>query len=187
MGYSDLGCFGGEIRTPNIDALATDGLRFTNFYSENMCWVSRASLLTGIYHKTSLAASTIHPRCVTLAEALRTGGYQTLMSGKWHLAGRKNSVYPVDRGFDRFYGILGGAASFYAPHSLSRDRKNIEGEYNQADYYFTHAISDNAVSYVEKADKKQPLFLYVAYTAAHWPLHALPEDIARYKGKYAMG
>ncbi len=185
MGYSDLGCFGGEIETPNLDGLASGGLRFTNFYSENMCWVSRAALLTGIYHKTSLKAGTIHPRCLTLSEALRGDGYQTRMSGKWHLAG--NSVYPLDRGFEHFYGILGGAASFFAPHSLSRDRQNIEYEAQHPNYSFPHAVTDNAISFVETADRDKPLFLYVAYTAAHWPLHAMPEDIARYEGKFAAG
>ena len=187
MGYSDLGCFGGEIQTPNLDKLAAGGLRFTNFYSENMCWVSRAALLTGVYHKTSLHQSTIHPRCKTLPSALQDAGYQTLMSGKWHLAGKDDSVYPVDRGFDRFYGILGGAASFFAPYSLSRDRRDAEHEYREPDYYITHAITDNAVDFIQHADKQKPLFLYVTYTAAHWPLHALPEDVARYEGKYAIG
>lgn len=187
MGYSDLGCFGGEIRTPHLDRLAAGGLRFTNFYSENMCWVSRAALLTGIYHRTSMVGGAIHSRCVTLAEALRSSGYTTLMSGKWHLAGRENTVYPADRGFDRFYGILGGAASYFAPYSLTRDRKNAEAEYQRPGYYITQAITDNAVDFVEKAEKTRPLFLYVAYTAAHWPLHALPDDIAAYKGRYASG
>ena len=186
MGYSDLGCFGGEIRTPHLDALAADGLRFTNFYSENMCWVSRAAMLTGVYHKTSLVEGTIHPRCATLAEVLRAAGYQTRMSGKWHLNGKK--TYPNDRGFDEFYGILGGAASFYAPHSLSRNRENVEDEARtDPDYYFTHAISEEAVRMIEEADAEQPLFLYVAYTAAHWPLHAPAEDIEAYDGKYADG
>jgi len=116
IGYSDFGCFGSEIDTPNLDKLAAGGLRFTNFYSENMCWVSRAAMLTGIYHKTSLANSAIHPRCATLPEVLNSAGYQTLMSGKWYLAGKGNkTVFPVDRGFDSSYGILGGAASFFAP------------------------------------------------------------------------
>ena len=188
MGYSDIGCFGGEIRTPQLDRLAANGLRFTNFYSENMCWVSRAAMLTGIYHKTSMVESTIHPRCATLAEALRANGYQTCLSGKWHLAGKKSQVFPNDRGFNEFYGILGGASSFYAPYSLSRNRKNVEAEANNdPDYYFTHAISKEAVRMIEDTDANKPIFLYVAYTAAHWPLHALEEDIATYKGKYAMG
>jgi hypothetical protein len=115
MGYSDIGCFGGEIRTPHLDQLANGGLRFTNFYSENMCWVSRAALLTGVYHKTSMIKGRLHTRCETLPEALRRNGYQARMSGKWHLAGKPYHVFPLDRGYDEFYGILGGAASFFAP------------------------------------------------------------------------
>ena len=188
MGYSDLGCYGGEIRTPHLDQLAGGGLRFTNFYSENMCWVSRAALLTGIGHRTSMVDSTLHPRCITLPEVLRQQDYQTRMSGKWHLAGKKLTVYPNDRGFDEFYGILGGAASFFAPFSLSRNRVNVEKEAtNNPDYYFTDAISSEAVRMVQTADPDRPLFLYVAYTAAHWPLHAREADIKAYRGKYAMG
>ena len=158
MGFSDLGCFGGEIRTPHLDALATGGLRYTNFYSENMCWVSRASMLTGVYHKTSLRNSTLNPQCATLPGVLKSAGYQTRMSGKWHLAGRGNSVYPLDRGFEHWYGILGGAASFFAPHSLSRDRENVEGEYQKPDYYFTHAISENAVEVHRRSRRWQATF-----------------------------
>ncbi|MFP6855323.1 MAG: sulfatase-like hydrolase/transferase, partial [Opitutales bacterium] len=188
MGYSDLGCFGGEIRTPHIDSLAKGGIRFTNFYSENMCWVSRASLLTGVYHRVSLKDNALHPRCVSLPEVLRINGYKTLMSGKWHLAGKNNAIYPNDRGFDRFYGILGGASSFFAPYSLSRDRKNVEREYREnAKYYFTRAIADNALGFLKEVPKNQPLFLYLPFTAAHWPLHAPSADIEKYKGHYAMG
>ena len=189
MGYSDLGCFGGEIRTPHLDALGQDGIRFSNFYSENMCWVSRASLLTGVYHRTSLKDGTLHPRCATLPEALRKAGYATLMAGKWHLAGKAGkTVYPNDRGFDRFYGILGGAASFFAPYSLSRDHKNVEQEYrDNPNYYFTRAIADNALAFLKEVPEDQPLFLYLPFTAAHWPLHAPEADIEKYKGKYAMG
>jgi arylsulfatase len=188
MGYSDLGCFGGEIRTPNLDQLAEDGLRFTNFYSENMCWVSRAAMLTGVYHKASMVNGSLHPRCTTLAEALRPNGYQTFMSGKWHLAGKPYHVYPVDRGFNEFYGILGGAASFFAPAFLSRNRTNVEKEaIDDPDFYLTHAISKEAEQMIRTADGQQPLFLYVAYTAAHWPLHAPADDIKAYRGAYAMG
>ncbi|TWT82357.1 Arylsulfatase [Planctomycetes bacterium CA13] len=188
IGYSDLGCFGSEIETPNLDGLASNGLRFTNFYSENMCWVSRAALLTGIYHKTSMFENAIHPRCVALPEVLHDHGYQTRMSGKWHLAGAPYRVFPNDRGFDEFYGILGGAASFYAPAFLSRDRTNVESEANNnPDYYFTDAISSEASRMIRSADAKKPLFLSVAYTAAHWPLHAKPSDMKAYEGKYAIG
>ena len=189
MGFSDLGCFGGEIKTPNIDSLGEGGIRFTNFYSENMCWVSRASLLTGVYHRTSLKNSALHPACVTLPEALRKAGYATLMAGKWHLAGKGgNTIYPNDRGFDRFYGILGGASSFFAPYSLSRDRKNVEQEYrDNPNYYFTRAIAHNALSFLKEIPEDQPLFLYLPFTAAHWPLHAPDADVRKYKGQYAMG
>lgn len=188
MGYSDLGCFGGEIQTPNLDRLAGDGLRFTNFYSENMCWVSRAAMLTGIYHKTSMHKNAIHPRCMTLPEVLRGHGYQTRLSGKWHLAGKPLKIFPNDRGFDAFYGILAGAASFYAPASLSRDRTNIESEAEKdANFYLTDAISTEACQMIRSANARQPLFLNVAYTAAHWPLHASAVDIQAYRGKYAMG
>lgn len=188
MGYSDIGCFGGEIRTPHLDLLAGNGLRFTNFYSENMCWVSRAAMLTGIYHKTSMVKNRLHKRCETLPEALRRSGYQTRMSGKWHLAGKPYHVFPVDRGYDEFYGILGGAASFFAPAYLTRNRTNVEQEaVDNPDYYFTDAISDEAVRMIREANADEPLFLSVAYTAAHWPLHAREKDIAQYKGKYAMG
>jgi arylsulfatase len=188
MGYSDVGCFGGEIRTPNLDKLAVGGLRFTNFYSENMCWVSRAALLTSIYHKTSMVDSTLHPRCITLAEVLGAAGYRTMICGKWHLAGKQNSVYPNDRGFSDFYGILGGAASFYAPYSLSRNRVNVESEANKdPGYYFTNAISSEAARLIRETRADQPLFLNLTYTAAHWPLHAPQKDVAKYRGKYALG
>ncbi len=188
MGYSDLGCFGGEIRTPNLDRLADGGLRFTNFYSENMCWVSRAAMLTGVYHKTSMVKNALHPRCVTLAEAVRANGYQTRMSGKWHLAGKPYHVYPNDRGFDEFYGILGGAASFFAPSFLCRNKTNVDTEaHDDPDYYFTDAVSHEASRMIREAAADRPLFLSVAYTSAHWPLHAPEKDIAAYKGKYAMG
>ncbi len=188
MGYSDLGCFGGEIETPNLDHLADGGLRFTNFYSENMCWVSRAAMLTGIYHKTSMFDNAIHPRCITLPEVLRGHGYQTRMSGKWHLAGKPYTIFPNDRGFDEFYGILGGAASFYAPAFLTRNRTNVESEArDDPDYYFTDAISAEASRMIRNTNAEKPLFLSVAYTAAHWPLHAKEADIKAYRGKYSMG
>ena len=189
MGYSDLGCFGGEIRTPNIDSLAKGGLRFTNFYSENMCWVSRASLLTGIYHRTSLKDGGLHPHCLTLPEALHSAGYATLMAGKWHLAGKgRKTVFPNNRGFDRFYGILGGASSFYAPHDLHRDRKNIEDEFrDDPNYYFTRAIAENALAFLRQVPEDKPLFLYLPFTAAHWPLHAPEADIEKYKGTFSQG
>tara|TARA_Y100001978_G_scaffold69940_1_gene62833 strand:+ start:3671 stop:5248 length:1578 start_codon:yes stop_codon:yes gene_type:complete len=194
MGYSDLGCFGGEIRTPHLDSLAEGGIRFTNFYSENMCWVSRASMLTGVYHRTSLKNGSLHPRCLPLPRALQENGYATGIMGKWHLAGdyRKDggsrAVYPDQRGFDRFYGILGGASSFFAPFGLRRDRKLIDEEFmKDPDYYFTDAIGKEAVAFLKETPKDKPFFLYLPFTAAHWPLHAPGEEIEQYKGRFSAG
>lgn len=188
MGYSDLGCFGGEIETPNLDQLAQKGLRFANFYSENMCWVSRAALLTGVYHKASMVNGAMHNRCPTMAEQLQLRGYDTRMSGKWHLAGKGYSVHPMDRGFQDYYGILGGAASFFQPSHLFRRRTNIETEPDSdPDYYLTHAITSEAERMIGEVEADHPLFLYVAYTAAHWPLHAPAKDIEHYRGRYRQG
>jgi len=188
MGYSDLGCYGGEIPTPNLDALAADGLRFTNFFNENMCVPSRATLLSGMYNTRALRGGALSPRCVTIPEALGAAGYATRMSGKWHLSSVGNAAgLPTGRGFQKFFGTILGAGSFFAPASLMRDDKPAEKEFEDKDFYYTDAISDNAVRYVEQAPKDAPVFLYVAYTAAHWPLHARPADIEKYKGKYAKG
>ena len=187
LGYSDIGCFGGEIRTPNLDRLALRGIRFTNFYSENMCAVSRAALLTGIWHRTARVDAVLNKRCLTLAEALKANGYTTLMSGKWHLGNPGENSAPTQRGFDRYFGMLYGAASYFAPYGLTRDLDNVEHEAQDPDFYLTDAISENAIEFIEETDSNDPLFLYLAYTAAHWPLHARSEDIALYKGNYAMG
>jgi len=185
MGISDLGCYGSEIDTPNIDRLAAGGLRFRNFYCEPMCIPARAVLLTGIYETKSLNKKrSVSSGCVTIAEALRAGGYATAMSGKWHLGADEP---PCTRGFDRFFGTLLGAGSFYAPLSLMRDNDSAESEFDREDFYYTDAITDNAVKYIEDTPRDKPMFLYTAYTAAHWPLHARPEDIAKYRGRYAMG
>ena len=186
VGYSDIGCFGGEIKTPQLDSLAKNGLRFTNFYSENMCWVSRASMLTGSYHKASLQDKGLHSSAVTLPELLKTQGYKTFLTGKWHLES-KRFPSPLDRGFDHFYITPGGACSFFAPHNLTRDRSIIDEEFNNPEYYFTDAISDNAAKWIKETEKETPVFINVAYTAAHWPLHAFDKDIEKYKGKYAEG
>jgi len=182
MGYSDIGCYGGEISTPNIDSIAAKGLRFTQYHSENMCAPTRASLLTGLYHNRGFGKNT-----VTVAEVLSRAGYNTCMAGKWHVSGAGRQT-PTKRGFKQFYGTLSGCGSFFAPLFLRRDEKNAEDEWkNDKDFYYTDAISDNAAKYIKETPKSAPLFLHVAYTAAHWPLHAKPEDIARYKGKYSMG
>ena len=213
MGYSDIGCYGSEIRTPNLDRLAANGVRFTQFYNTSRCCPTRASLLTGLYsHQAGIGLMTgdrgydayrgdLNRHCVTLAEALRPVGYRTYMSGKWHVTkhvapkGKKHN-WPIQRGFDRFYGTITGAGSFFDPATLCRDNTFItpvnDSEYQPDRYYYSDAISDNAVRYIrdhygeeEKTDR--PFFLYVSYTCAHWPMHAFDEDIAKYQGAYDGG
>jgi len=186
IGYSDFGCYGGEIETPNIDRIAAQGVRFTQFHTESMCAPTRATLLTGQYYIRGYASG----RNVTIAEALSSAGYRSCAVGKWHNAGEPvlNRKAPLERGFDNFFGTPQGCGSFFAPLTLSRDGKPAEDEWkNNEDFYYTDAISDNAVQYIKQTPKETPLFLYTAYTAAHWPLHARAEDIEKQKGRYAMG
>ncbi len=201
MGYSDVGCYGSEIDTPNLDALANNGLRFTQFYNNAKCSPTRASLLTGLYAQQAGVPGAPRPLhdCVTIAEALKPAGYNTYMSGKWHL-GEK----PTDRGFDRYYGLLDGACNFFnpglkregepAPAQAGEDRFYVNGEVivpftpEDPDYYTTDAFTDHALTFLEEAaEKDNPFFMYLAYTAPHFPLHAFPEDIAKYRGKYKEG
>jgi arylsulfatase len=213
MGFSDLGCYGGEIATPNLDALAADGVRFTQFYNTARCCPTRASLLTGLYpHQAGVGhmmedkgaafpgyRGNLNDSCRTVAEVLKPAGYRSYAAGKWHVTrftgkdGPKAN-WPLGRGFDRFYGTIHGAGSFFDPSSLVRDQTMIspfaDPEYKPATYYYTDAITDHAVRFVGDHNKeypKNPFFLYVAYTAAHWPMHALPDDIKKYAGKYDGG
>jgi len=191
MGYSDLGCYGGEIETPHLDQLAAGGLRFANYYSNNMCVVARASLMTGCYSGVARSGGSLSRKCVTAPELLRRAGYATLMSGKWHLSNEGKEGSPNERGFDHWYGTYLGAGSFFTPASLTRDGRNVEQEFREdPDYYYTDAITDNAINFLNDSHArapKKPIFLYLAYTAAHWPLHAKAEDIERYRGRYSMG
>ncbi len=206
MGYSDIGCYGGEVHTANLDRLAAGGLRFTQFYNAARCCPTRASLLTGLYpHQAGIGHMVgnrgypayqgyLNEHCVTIAEALNTAGYRTLMSGKWHV-GEDRPHWPVDRGFDKYYGIISGGANYFditkakAPgvkRTMAVDDKPFVPEPGK--FYMTDAFSENAVKFVDTYGRKQePFFLYLAYTAPHWPLHAWPEDIAKYKGKYLKG
>lgn len=211
MGYSDIGCFGSEIRTPHLDELAYNGLRFTGFYNTARCCPTRASLLTGLHpHQTGIGAMTsdagvdgyrgdLNPHCVTIAQVLKEAGYRTYMSGKWHLTrhtsrdGPRHN-WPLQRGFDRFYGTITGAGSYYDPATLCRGNTYItpvnDSLYQPERFYYTHAITDNALLFLEEHQNEypdQPFFLYMAYTAAHWPMHALPEDMAAYEGWYDAG
>ena len=205
MGFSDIECYGGEICTPNLDRLAKDGVRFSQFYNTARCSPSRASLLTGLHpHQTGIGiltndtrphgyAGTINDRCVTMAEVLRSAGYATCISGKWHLAEeihKPNDAWPTQRGFDRFFGTLTGCGSFFEPGTLMRGEVNVEDEALRPDFFYTDAISNEAEAFVLDRNSRaseQPFFLYVAYTAPHWPLHAQAEDIAKYGGKFDEG
>jgi arylsulfatase A-like enzyme len=203
MGYSDLGCYGSEIKTPNLDALAMNGLRYTQFYNSARCCPTRASLLTGLYpHQAGIGhmmndrgkegyRGDLNNKSLTIAQVMKTAGYSTFMVGKWHVTPLLPTIqnpdkhnWPLQRGFDRFFGTIHGAGSFYDPNSLTSNNTYIvPGK----DFYYTKAISDTAVKFIEQHTGEKPFFMYVAYTAAHWPLHALPQDIARYKGKYNKG
>lgn len=218
LGYSDLGCYGGEINTPNLDALAAQGLRFTHFYNTSRSCPTRASLMTGLYqHQAGIGRmtfdaglpgyrGTLSREAVTIAEVMRDAGYATSMVGKWHVAEtplREDQRewlahhvvhdtysdlcnYPINRGFDRHYGTIYGVVDYFDPFSL------VEGEVPVKDvpegYYITQALSDRAVNDInEYAKGDKPFFMYLAYTAPHWPLHALPEDIAKYTDTYKCG
>lgn len=213
MGFSDIGCYGGEISTPNLDGLAKNGVRFTQFYNTARCCPTRAALLSGLYpHQAGIGhmmedkgakfpgyRGDLSRNCITLAEAVKPAGYRAYAVGKWHVtphAGPKSPQHnwPLQRGFDRFYGTIHGAGSFYDPSTLTRDNKQLspfaDPEYKPQTYYYTDAISDHAVRFIsdhQKEHANKPFLMYVTYTAAHWPMHALPEDIAKYKGKYSTG
>ena len=205
MGYSDLGCYGGEVQTPALDRLAQRGLRFSQFYNTARCSPSRASLLTGLHpHQTGIGiltydsgpegyAGNLNQRCATIAEVLKAGGWRTYMSGKWHVSSnltQPTDSWPMQRGFDAFYGTIIGAGSFYDPNTLTRGNDNIEHEAREPGFFYTDAISDNAVRFIREHHAErpdEPFFEYVAYTAPHWPLHAHDDDIAKYKGRFDAG
>ncbi len=204
MGFSDIGCYGSEIDTPNIDRLAAAGVRFSQFYNTARCSPSRASLLTGLHpHQTGIGILTkddrphgyqgsLNDRCMTVAEILSSAGYATSLVGKWHLASnirQVNDAWPTRRGFDHFYGTLAGSCSYYQPATLTRGETNVESEAtDQPNYYYTDAIAQEACGFVrEQAAMDKPFFMYVAYTAPHWPLQAREEDIAKFRGRYDEG
>lgn len=221
LGYSDLGCYGGEIKTPNIDYLAQNGIRYRQFYNTSRCCPTRASLLTGLYnHQAGIGKMTeaedrpgyqghLTENTVTLAEVLKAAGYQTAMTGKWHVSntfGRKNpsdqlawlnhqkefgafspiEQYPTNHGFDKFFGTIWGVIDFFDPFSLVNGTEPVKTV--PADYYHTDAINDTTSAYIREFAKSQkPFFIYVAQNAPHWPLMAKPEDIAKYKDTYKVG
>lgn len=212
LGFSDIGCYGSEIRTPNLDRLAAEGLRFTQFYNAARCCPSRAAVLTGLYpHQAHVGdmvdeyarrvreqlnspaySDRLNPHAPTIAEALRAAGYRTGMSGKWHLGYRTNE-WPVARGFDRSFTVIEGAMNYYGfgmQHTgvitnppMALDREVFLPP--REGFYATDAFTDFAVRFIdETATSAKPFFFYLAYTAPHWPLHAKPENIARHRGRY---
>jgi len=201
MGYSDIGCYGGEVKTPNLDKIASDGLRFTQFYNTAKCHTTRAELMTGNYAYSIGDHNMEHG--ATFGEVLRTQGYRTLISGKWH-----QKPLPTTRGFDRYYGLADGCCNFFNPGVEARDGEGLPGRKGQnrlrrwaiednvimgytnpdKDFYTTDAFTDYAMErLVEYKDEDKPFLLYLPYTAPHYPLHAWPEDIAKYRGKYKIG
>ncbi|MES2437532.1 MAG: arylsulfatase [Verrucomicrobiota bacterium] len=209
MGFSDLGCYGSEISTPHLDALATGGVRFSQFYNSARCCPTRASLMTGLHpHQAGIGHMTVEPEgetrddvppaytglltkdSVTLAEALKGAGYGTLMTGKWHLGQTTRGHYPLQRGFDQFYGCLSGATLYFTPEGkrgITSGNEPDTGLKSTTDlpYYTTDAFTDHAIRFIGGTEK--PFFLYLAYTAPHWPIQAHEQDIAKYRGKYKAG
>ncbi len=212
LGYSDLGCYGGEIETPNLDELAKGGVRFTQFYNAARCCPTRASLLTGKYpHQVGLDKNgqSLSKNAATIAEVLKQNGYRTAMTGKWHLSEtkalsnpkeqllwlshRKDSsvfapleTYPINRGFEEHWGFIWGVVNYFDPFSLVHNEKEIKNVPD--DFYITDFITDKSIELIDEfSNNEDPFFLYVAHAAPHWPLHALPEDIEKYKGLYNKG
>lgn len=220
LGFSDLGCYGGEIQTPNLDRLAGNGLRFTSFYNTARCCPSRAAMLTGLYpHQAGIGRmtmdagqpgyqGTLDHQATTIAELLKDAGYQTGMTGKWHVSITERlepeeqlawlahtadygpfsdtNSYPIARGFDKYYGNIWGVVDYFDPFSLVNGMETVTSV--PEGYYHTDAIGDTAVAYVEEfAKSEDPFFLYVAHCAPHWPLQAPAADIEKYQDTYRDG
>ncbi|MEX2213149.1 MAG: arylsulfatase [Phycisphaeraceae bacterium] len=196
MGFSDIGCYGGEVKTPNIDKLAREGMRFTSFYNNAKCTTTRASILTGLFPRFG-SGGHLRTDMVTLGEAMKKAGYQTALSGKWHL-GSGETTHPYKRGFDTYYGLLDGCCNFFdpsqpdPPYKGGKVRKfgfndQLIKEFPK-DYYTTDAFTDHSVAAIQHFHQTgEPFLLHLCYTAPHYPLHAKPADIAKYKGKFTMG
>lgn len=211
LGYSDLGCYGAEFRTPNIDALAAGGLRFSQYTTVPMCTPARAALLTGKNpHSVGCGwltfnspgfpgyrAGEISADAPTLAEMLRAAGYSTYAVGKWHNTAEYNvtpsadrASWPLQRGFDRFFGFIGGETHYFAPAQLVHDNSIVDVDGYPPGYYCTDDFTDTAIRWLGShvaASPDKPFFLYLPYNAPHAPLHAKPEDLARYAGAYDTG
>lgn len=179
LGFSDIGCYGSEIHTPNLDRLAAHGLRFSQFYNCAKCETTRATLLSGRYYQEVGVQRIIN--CVTIAEVMRSAGYTTLMTGKWHLQST-----PVQRGFDHYFGHLSGATNYFWGDKTFRLDANVFTVPRQG-FYITDANTDYAIQFLKQRDTNRPFFLYVAYNAPHYPLQAPEEEVAKYRGKYKIG
>ena len=210
LGYSDLGCYGGEVSTPNIDQLAANGIMLKKFYNNSRCCPTRASLLTGQYpHTVGMGGMVVLSKAPiehgpyqgflndsfpTIAEELKKVGYSTYMSGKWHV-GERPEHWPLKRGFDRYYGLISGASSFFEITPAERDKRRFvlddkDYEIPKEGHYMTDAFTDYAMGYLDQhknTGSGKPFFLYLAYTAPHFPLHALEPDIAKYESLYMQG
>jgi arylsulfatase A-like enzyme len=214
LGYSDIGCFGSEISTPNIDKLAKNGVALTQFYNQARCCPTRAALLTGRYpHQVGIgdmideyaaaarkAANTsayqdhLDTNSPTMAEVLRSAGYETMMTGKWHL-GKRPAEWPVHRGFNHSFVQIDGAMNYFGGDSKNGPRAHMaidDKPYTPPHdgFYSTDAFTEHAIEFLKTASTnapKKPFFLYMAYNASHWPLQAPEEDTAKYRGKYDAG
>jgi arylsulfatase len=202
LGFSDVGCYGSEIATPNLDKLAAEGLRFTQFYNAARCCPSRASLVTGLYPQQAgmgdmAGGQKIGPpgyegrlmdRCVTIPEVLKPAGYHCYMAGKWHLGAKPD---PIDRGFDEFYGMIGGFNTCWEEHpSYTRlPADHPRRDYAPGKFYSTDVFGDYSLDFLAQARRTpdQPWFLYLAFNAAHFPLHAPEAAIDKYEKVYAQG
>ncbi len=194
LGFSDLGCYGGEIRTPRLDALAAEGVRFTQFYNTARCWPSRAAILTGYYAQqvrrdvvpgVRSGGRGVRPAWAKLLpDRLRALGYRSYHSGKWHVDGM-----PLRNGFDRSY-YVEDLGRYFHPRVIYEDDRRLPPVAPGSGYYTTVAMADHAIGYLAehaRLHRDQPFFLYLAFNAPHFPLQAPPEDIARYRGKYDEG
>lgn len=215
MGFSDLGCYGSEIHTPNIDALAEGGITFSNFYNNSRCCPTRASLMTGLSAaKTGVGTMSnmfdtnkhdkgpnfpgyrgyLNNHCMTIAEVLKPAGYATLMSGKWHIGSYEKNHWPLQRGFEKYYGCLDGAMRYFYPieprgiHFMNEPDTILKSTTDRP-YYTTDAFTDYAIQFIEeeKSGADRPFFLYLAYNAPHWPIQAHEEDIDKYRDTYMIG
>jgi arylsulfatase A-like enzyme len=203
LGFSDIGCYGSEIKTPNLDKLASEGMRLKQCYNNGICAPSRATLLTGQYpHKAGMGffnqdlgipayQGFLNKQSLTFGEVFKQAGYSTYLSGKWHV-GNDSSKWALERGFDKFFGFISGASSFFDSKPVNKGANDyfVNGNqkyYPPKDFYLTDELTKRGIDFLKQNKKDNPFLLYMAYSAPHWPLHAKPQDISKYKGKYNMG